>query len=939
MMPPNYPNNNDQRPDPDALLARIQSEQDQAARGKLRIYFGASAGVGKTYAMLIAAHKLHVEGREVLAGVIETHGRIDTAAQLAGLEALPLKQVTYREKQLPEFDLDGALARKPSLILVDELAHSNAPGSRHPKRWQDVEELLSAGIDVFTTLNVQHLESLNDVVGGITGIRVAETLPDTVFDAADEVVQVDIPADELLARLRLGKVYQLPQAERASRNFFRKGNLIALRELALRRTADRLQGDVQAYRIEKSIGTVWQTDAALLACVGPSINAEHVIRSTARLATQLNAEWRAVYVETPRLQRLSSARREAILERLKLAQNLGATTAVLAGNDVTQVITDFARSHNISKIIVGRSQYFGQWRWRALWPLQSNFAARIAAQAKDIDLIEVGQPSIRAVSKSAPSNSAAHSRSALKPKRLFEKTPRRGYIWAVGATILVTLLATPILPYFDLANIVMLYLLAEVLIAVRFGRGPAITVALLSIATFDFFFVPPQFSFAVSDFQYLMTFAVMLAVGLIITHLTTGLRYQARVASYREARSRALFEFSRELSGALQTEQIFETSRKFLQRTFNAQTLLLVPDLEGRLQVAASQDGTKTAQNDHDSVHQSLDIGIAQWAFDNAKNAGIGTDTLPASNCLYLPLVAPMRTRGVLAILPHSRRWLLIPEQQQQLYTFGALTAIALERVHYIEVAQDALIKMESERLRNSLLAALSHDLRTPLTALIGLSESLVLSKPPLQSAQQGLATALHDETLRMSALVTNLLDMARIQSGEVKLNLQWQPFEEVVGSALRASTSALAAHRVEIRVAHSLPLVRFDAVLIERVLCNLLENAAKYSPLQSIIVLSAEVTGRFMSVTVSDHGPGLPVGMEEAIFDKFTRGERESAKSGVGLGLAICRAIVEAHSGSIGARSGVEGGAEFTFTLPLGTPPSMPDVEESDYRPVEPSL
>ena len=938
-MPSNYPNSNDQRPDPDALLARMQSEQDQTARGKLRIYFGASAGVGKTYAMLIAGHKLHAEGREVLAGVIETHGRIDTAAQLAGLEALPLKQVAYRDKQLPEFDLDAALARKPSLILVDELAHSNAPGSRHPKRWQDVEELLNAGIDVFTTLNVQHLESLNDVVGGITGIRVAETLPDTVFDAADEVVQVDIPADELLARLRLGKVYQLPQAERASRNFFRKGNLIALRELALRRTADRLQGDVQAYRIEKSIGTVWQTDAALLACVGPSINAEHVIRSTARLATQLNTEWRAVYVETPRLQRLSSARREAILETLKLAQNLGATTAVLAGNDVTQVITDFARSHNISKIIVGRSQYFGQWRWRALWPLQSNFAARIAAQAKDIDLIEVGQPSIRAVGKSASSNSAAHSRSALKPKRLFEKSPTPGYIWAVGATVLVTLLATPILPYFDLANIVMLYLLAEVLIAVRFGRGPAITVALLSIATFDFFFVPPRFSFAVSDFQYLMTFAVMLAVGLIITHLTTGLRYQARVASYREARSRALFEFSRELSGALQTEQIFETSRKFLQRTFNAQTLLLVPDPEGRLQVAASQDGIKNAQNDHDSVHQSLDIGIAQWAFDNARNAGIGTDTLPASNCLYLPLVAPMRTRGVLAILPHSRRWLLIPEQQQQLYTFGALTAIALERVHYIEVAQDALIKMESERLRNSLLAALSHDLRTPLTALIGLSESLVLSKPPLQSAQLGLAAALHDETLRMSALVTNLLDMARIQSGEVKLNLQWQPFEEVVGSALRASKSALAAHRVEIKVAHSLPLVRFDAVLIERVLCNLLENAAKYSPLQSIIVLSAEVTGRFMSVTVSDHGPGLPVGMEEAIFDKFTRGERESAKSGVGLGLAICRAIVEAHSGSIRARSGAEGGAEFTFTLPLGMPPSMPEVEESDFSPVEPSI
>ncbi|PUA20150.1 DUF4118 domain-containing protein [Glaciimonas sp. PCH181] len=950
-MSSNHPGN-DQRPDPDALLARMQAAQNLATRGKLRIYFGASAGVGKTYAMLTAAHKLQAEGREVLAGVIESHGRVDTAGLLTGLTTLPLKQLSYRDKQLPEFDLDAALERKPSLILVDELAHSNAPGSRHPKRWQDVEELLSAGIDVFTTLNVQHLESLNDVVGGITGIRVAETLPDTVFDAADEVVQVDVPADELLARLRLGKVYKQPQAERASRNFFRKGNLIALRELALRRTADRLQGDVQAYRIEKSIGTVWQTDAALLACIGPTINAEHVIRSTARLATQLNTEWRAVYVETPRLQRLPSARREAILETLKLAQALGATTAVLSGGDVAKVITDFARSNNISKIIVGRSQHYGQWRWQALWSSQSNFAAKLAAEAKDIDLIEIGQPAIRAVGKGG-SVTASTERYSVKPKQLLGKAGVWGYGWAIAATILVTLLATPILPYFDLANIVMLYLLAEILIAVRFGRGPAMTVAFLSIASFDFFFVPPRFSFAVSDFQYLMTFGVMLAVGLIITHLTTGLRYQARVASHREARSRALFEFSRELAGALQTEQVFETSRTFLQRTFNAQTLLLVPDMDGRLQVAGTQNDIRS----DDSDHQSLDIGIAQWAFDNAKNAGIGTDTLPASNYLYLPLIAPMRTRGVLAILPHSRRWILIPEQQQQLYTFGALAAIALERVHYVEVAQDALIKMESERLRNSLLSALSHDLRTPLTALIGLSESLVLAKPPLQSAQQGLAIALHDETLRMSALVTNLLDMARIQSGEVKLNLQWQPFEEVVGSALRASASALGGHTVETHVAHTLPLVRFDAVLIERVLCNLLENAAKYaplsfSPLAGTIDLSAVVTGRFLSVTVSDHGPGLPVGMEEAIFDKFTRGERESAKPGVGLGLAICRAIVEAHGGTIHARGGgslhpdlhaaagadadANTGAAFTFTIPLGVPPSMPEPEEGEFNPVD---
>lgn len=913
--PVSSPYSNDNlRPDPDALLAQLQVQESLAGRGKLRIYFGASAGVGKTYAMLSAAHKLHSEGREVLAGVIESHGRAETAALLNGLEVLPLKQVSYRDKQLPEFDLDAALRRKPSLILVDELAHSNASGSRHPKRWQDVEELLNAGIDVFTTLNVQHLESLNDVVGGITGIRVAETLPDTVFDAADEVVLVDLPADELLNRLKLGKVYKLPQAERASRNFFRKGNLIALRELALRRTADRLQGDVQAYRIEKSIGAVWQTDAALLACVGPSPGAEHVIRSTARLATQLNAEWHAVYVETPKLQRLPSAKRERILKTLKLAQDLGATTAVLAGSEVGEVVAGYARSHNFSKIITGRSQ--------RRFPWQASHSARIAAHARDIDLIAIGANSASAAEK-------AEEAGSILPRHLpmQSRVEWWGYAWALAVCVLVTLLATPILPFFDLANIVMLYLLAEVLIAIRYGRGPAIFVALLSIASFDFFFVPPRFSFAVSDFQYLLTFGVMLAVGLTITHLTSGLRYQARIASDREARSRALFEFARALSGVLQTEQIFETSGLFLQRSFQAKTLLLIPDDAGRLHLPG------VIPDDVAHVAAALDMGIAQWAFDNASSAGIGTDTLPASNYLYLPLVAPMRTRGVLVILPHNRRWILIPEQQQQLYTFATLTAIALERVHYVEVAQDALVRMESERLRNSLLSALSHDLRTPLTALIGLSESLVLSKPPLQQNQQALAAALHGEMLRMSALVTNLLDMARIQSGEVKLNLQWQPFEEVVGSALRASGSALHGHQVEIKVAHELPLIHFDAVLIERVLCNLLENAAKYTPAGSHIVLAAVANARVLTVTIADDGPGLPSGMEDTIFEKFTRGERESAKPGVGLGLAICRAIVEAHGGSIHARSGHHGesGAEFIFTIPLGAPPSMPDLEEHE--------
>jgi two-component system sensor histidine kinase KdpD len=912
---------NHQRPDPDALLAQVQAQERRAARGKLRIYFGASAGVGKTYAMLTAGRKLQADGHDVLVGVVETHGRSETMALVEGLDVLPLKTIDYRGKTISEFDIDAALARRPALILVDELAHSNAPGSRHPKRWQDVDELLNAGIDVFTTVNVQHLESLNDVVGGITGIRVSETLPDTVFDEADEVVLVDIPADELLARLKVGKVYQAQQAERASRNFFRKGNLIALRELALRRTADRVEDDVQAYRIEKSINAVWKTDSSLLACIGPRSGAEHVIRSTARLASQMNADWHAIYIETPQLQRLPSAQRERILKTLKLGEDLGATTAILSGNDIALEVVNYARSQNFSKIILGRGH--------PTWPWRTPHLKRIAALAPDVDLTELGraasEPSQAVEESNAPGSMPTSTDEAGS---VFPRRKRRlwRYVWAAAASLLTAAIATPLMPYLDLANIVMLFLLTVVLVAVRFGRGPAVTATIVEVAAFDFFFVSPRFSFAVGDVQYLVTFSVMLAVGLITAHLTSNLRYQARVSSHRESRSRALYEFARELSSALQTEQIFEITRTFVARTFRAKATLLLPDDAGRLQ------STPIASGEPSKIPNMgvLDIGIAQWAFDRATPAGIGTDTLPGSHFFYQPLVAPMRTRGVLAIQPESRRWILIPEQRQQLDTFATLAAIALERVHYIEVAQDALVRMESERLRNSLLAALSHDLRTPLTSLVGLSESLARSKPPLASAQQEFANALHEETLRMSNLVSNLLDMARIQSGEVKFNLQWQPFEEVVGSALRASRSFLGRHEAQTRLAHDLPFIHIDAVLIERVLCNLLENATKYTPAGSRIVIAAEVSGQFLEVAVMDNGPGLPLGKEEVIFEKFTRGERESATPGVGLGLAICRAIVEAHGGAIRAAQAPGGGASIVFTLPLGTPPAMPEMDES---------
>jgi two-component system sensor histidine kinase KdpD len=915
------PTTNDQRPDPDLLLAKVKQQEAQARRGKLRIYFGSAAGVGKTYAMLVAARKLVSEGRTVLVGVVETHGRAETAALLEGLEVLAPKTIFYRGKSLLEFDLDAALLRHPQLILIDELAHSNVPGMRHPKRWQDVDELLAAGIDVFSTLNVQHLESLNDVVGGITNVRVWETIPDKVFDAADEVVLVDIPADELLARLKAGKVYLARQAEHAASNFFRKGNLMALRELALRRTADRVEGDVQAYRVDQSIESVWKTATALLTCVGPDAGAERVVRAAARLASQLSTDWHAIYVETPNLQRLSAARREKILATLNLAQELGATTAVIANAEIAESIIAYARSHNLSKVVIGRDPI------RRLWPWQRSSGQRLAMLAPDIDLIEIGRAEGAAQSNGrevavAPSLPDADSSDRRKAKGL-------RYWWSAVACIGVTLIALPLAPLFDRSNIVAVYILTVVLVAVRFGRGPAALAAILSVGAFDYFFVPPRFSFAVSDVQYLLTFFIMLAVGLITGQLTAGLRFQARVASHREERAGSLYEIARDLSGAVQVEQVVKISDESIQRTFRASAALLLPDAGGRLVVKTPSTNAK-----HPAAALAVEIGTAQWAFDRGQPAGFGTDTLPGSEVLYIPLRAPTKARGVLAVKAHNRRLLRIPEQRQLLDTFAALIAIALERVHYVGVAQDALLKMESERLRNSLLAALSHDLRTPLTVLVGLAESLALTAPGLTAAQLETAEAIQDEARRMSTLVSNLLDMARIESGEVTLNLQWHPLEEVVGASLNDARSMLQRHKVEVRIPPDLPLVKIDAVLIERVLVNLLENVSKYTPPGSTVTLSAEVIGDRLSVSVSDNGPGLPAGREEAVFQKFTRGEREPATPGVGLGLSICRAIIESHQGKIVAAQRPGGGATFTFTLPIGNPPVAaiePEAQAAD--------
>ncbi|HEX5393773.1 MAG TPA: two-component system sensor histidine kinase KdpD [Rhodocyclaceae bacterium] len=895
----------DDRPDPDLLLARLQDEEARAQRGKLKIFFGASAGVGKTYAMLSAAHQQVLQGVDVAIGVVETHGRAETEALVVGMERLPLKDIHYRDRTLKEFDLDGALARKPTLILMDELAHSNVAGSRHHKRWQDVEELLAAGINVYSTVNVQHLESLNDVVSGITGIRVWETVPDKAFDAADEVVLVDLPPDELLQRLKEGKVYLPQQAERAIRNFFRKGNLIALRELALRRTADRVDEQMLQYRRDQFVSSVWQTRDSLLACIGPGMGAEKIVRTAARIAGRLETPWHVIYVETPELQRLSDSARHRILHSLKLAQDMGAQTAALSGRDVIDTTIKYARDHNLAKIIVGRD-HPRPWR-----PFYRSFSDRIGHRAPDLDVIQVAR------------NEAEVRRVHADEQVLREtfQTQWPTYAKAAVGCGLAGLIAAPLYSLIDLANIVMVFLLAVVLVGVRYGRGPAVFASFISVGIFDFFYVPPRFTFAVADVQYLVTFFIMLVVGLITGQLTAGFKYQAHVATRREQRVRALYEMSRDLGAALMPEQIAEIGERFLHTELNAKAAFILADDNDVLQPPLpSAQGSPV-----------VDQGIAQWAFDHGEPAGQGTDTLAASPILYLPLRAPMRLRGVLALEQRDPDRLLIPEQRRLLDTFASLIAIALERVHYVEVARNTTVQMESERLRNSLLAAISHDLRTPLSVLVGLADALFLTKPGPTDAQAEIAHSLREEALRINAQVNNLLDMARLQAGRVELNLQWQPLDEVVGSALKAMDIPLAQHRVRVSLPDDLPLVNIDSVLLERVFCNLLENAAKYTPDGSMVDIGARATANRMEIWVEDNGPGLPQGREETMFKKFERGQSESATPGVGLGLTICRAIVQAHGGEIHAENRPQGGARFVFTLPKGEPPAIAGDEALD--------
>lgn len=902
----------DQRPDPDALLAKVEREQAKAKRGRLKVFFGASAGVGKTYAMLLAARERRAEAVDVVVGLVETHGRKETAALLKGLEILPAHHQEYRGSRLREFDLDGALKRRPTLVLVDELAHSNVPGSRHPKRWQDIQELLDAGIDVYTTLNVQHLESLCDDVGQISGIRVWETVPDTVFEQADDVELVDLPPDELLVRLKEGKVYVPQQAELAAQHFFRKGNLIALRELALRCTADRVDAQMQDYRDDHAIREVWQVGERILVCIGANALAERLVRAGKRLATSLHAEWIVAYVETPALQRLPAERRDAVLAHLRLAERLGAETVTLSAPEMATAIIEFAKRRNAGKIVMGKPSRRGWKRW-----LMGSVVDQVISEAHNISIYLLGSP--RGETSEPPPLRPTHrplwpalaGRGEAKRKT----GQRRRYVWACSVIAFSVLVAKALFGHIDLANLVMIFLVAVVFVATRFGRGPSILASLLGVAAFDFLFVTPYYSFTVEDTQYLFTLAAMLVVAIVISHLTANVRSQATVASHRERRAAVLYAMAKELAASRSEEDIVRIAVLHVQAEFGSRNTILFPDGNGRI---VYPNETPLAQS-----LTGCDLGVAQWVYDHDQMAGQGTDTLPGAAAVYLPLIGAESTIGVLALLPVNLRRIFLPEQHKLLETFCRQIAQALERVRLAEQAKATFIQMEAERLRNSLLSSISHDLRTPLATIVGSASTLAETGDRLTPADRHeLSRAIYDEARRMSNLVNNILDMARLDAGMASLNRQWNSLEEIVGTVLARLAKPLQERPLAVSLPPELPLLYVDAVMLEQVLVNLLENAVRYTPAGSALEISAETEAEALRVSVADHGPGFPPGQEHALFDKFYRVQHEGAQSGVGLGLAICKAIVEAHGGGIYAKNRAGGGAVFTFFLPLEQAP-----------------
>lgn len=878
---------NDHRPDPDRLLAMVNTDRTLRTRGRLKIFFGASAGVGKTYAMLNEARRRLAEGIDVVSGVVETHGRAETAALIEGVPAIPLRRETYRGVTLREFDLQAALERKPSLILMDELAHTNAPGSRHPKRWQDVEELLGHGIDVYTTLNVQHLDGFNDMVAKLTGIVVRETVPEHIFDLADDIALIDIPSDELLKRLSEGKVYIAPDAGRqAAEKFFKKTNLVALRELALRRTADRVDAQMDVLTAAQGQREA-HTGQKILACIGHDPLTARVIRHARRMAARAKAPWVAIYVQTGRNEHLSEKARLTADRNLRLAEKMGAKVIRVSGSNAAEEIVRFARANGIASVVVGYGRSLG------LPGLRRILALELIDRGVGLDITTVVETLPR-----------EHAYMALR--RYLAQTPSR-YAYAIAVVAVCTVIGLPFRHLTDSDNLTMIYLTGVVLIAARFGTGPSVGASLLSIAAFNFFYTEPYYTFSFIDPGYYVTFAVMLITSLLVGSLAAKLALQARQARQREAETHALYVLTRELSSVRGIDAMAKVAIAHLSEAFDASVAVLMMD-GNTLRILPAQ----TSDFKEESV--------ARWVLENGQIAGRHTDTLPSARGLYFPLIAEGSIHGALGLIPNQDDMVFTTAQISQLETFASLIASAFQRAKRADEAEAAKLDTESEKLRNMLLSSVSHDLRTPLASITGAASSALMLRDQLPGTVADLLGSIHAQAARLAKLVTNLLDVTSLEAGKVRLNRQPYYIAEVIGSALTRVEAFKGMRAITAQMRDGLPLVDCDGLLIEQVLVNLLENAIRYTVEDGVIAITAETQDAVLIIRVIDNGQGLPPGDETKIFEKFyTRGHRMDGS--VGLGLAICNGIIEAHGGQISARNVCSGGAEITFTLPLATP------------------
>jgi two-component system sensor histidine kinase KdpD len=838
--------------------------------------------------MLEAAHALHLQGRDVMIGVVETHGRAETAELREGIADLPKRPVEHRGALLHEFDLDAALAIGPEVLVLDELAHTNAPGSRHAKRWQDAEELLEAGIDVLTTLNIQHVESLNDVVAQITGVTVRETVPDAILERADEIELVDLSPEELHQRLREGKVYLPERAEQALERFFKESNLAALRELALRKTAELVDRRVRGWRRAEGATPVWPVAERLLVALGPSAGAQQLVRAGRRLAATLHAEWFAVHIETPAIAH-DRAAQEAAHAALRLAGSLGAKVVTLSAVRAGDELLAWARTHNVSRILIGRP--IGAW-WKR-W-LRPTLLDHLVAGAGNIEIHVL----------------PGESEGAPRPRPAPTVTPARDWILATALLVAATVLGLATRDRLPVANVAGIFLLAVAVSAARLSRAPTLALCVAGIGVFDFAFVPPYYTFAVGDAAYVPTFGIMLLIAVLMTRLTSRIREQAEAARDRERRTAALLELSRTLANASATPELAAAVARQVQFVFQSGVVILLADAGGELQptdpaAAASLDQRESA--------------VARWVSTRGQPAGLGTDTLPESRFLWVPLRAAGRTIGVLGIRPSEPERFRDPAMRSMLESFADQAASALERARLAEQGRRSEVQIQAERSRNALLSSVSHDLRTPLGAIEGAATALAdrWRELPAETRDQLLATVL-EESRRMTRLVGNLLEMVRLESGAVAVRREPVPAEEMIGAALQRLGSALEGRTVTTDLPPDLPLVPVDPVLIEQVLVNLVENALRYTPVGTPLQLGASVRDEMLTIDIADRGPGIPAEDAERIFDKFARLPGGEHAGGVGLGLAICRGIVEAHGGRIWVEPREGGGARFRFTLPL---------------------